>query len=211
MRTTVNLKIVLLLLCLLISCATPVVHKINFSKEFNPVKIRRIAIMNFNRGDQISLHQDVIVDKFTAALVDASFKIMDRADIKKIMEEAKFQHAASEIIDETTKQKLRQLGADSIITGTLHIYKEDRKGNFINYAEVYLTAKLLKVETGEVLWSAEIYNKSRAKNVGEKKLLKVIDREAEADSAGKLLDDIISEMADSLKEKKSIVDRLKKW
>lgn len=74
-----------------------------------------------------------------------------------------------------------------------------------------MTAKLLRVETGEVLWSAEILKKSKAKNVGEKKLLSVIDRESEAEPASKLFDDIITEMADSFKEKKSLTDKLKIW
>ncbi len=48
-------------------------------------------------------------------------------------------------------------------------------------------------------------------NVGEKKILKVIDRESEADSAGSLLDKIITEMADSFKEKKSVMEKIKVW
>jgi hypothetical protein len=39
----------------------------------------------------------------------------------------------------------------------------------------------------------------------------VIDRESEAEPASKLLDDIITEMADLFKEKKSLTDKLKIW
>jgi len=192
-------------LFLLTACSAAVVHKINFSRDYNPTAINRIAILNFNRGDQVTLHRDIIADKFTAALVDSKFKLVDRTDIRKVMEEIKFQQTDSGIIDDTTKQKLKQLGADTVLTGTLHTYKEDRRNNFVHFAEVYLTAKLLKVETGEVLWSGEIMKNDKAKNVGEKKILNIIDRESEAASAGKLLDDVIDEMAASFKEKKKLL------
>jgi penicillin-binding protein activator len=199
-----------LLFLLICGCSGPIIHKINFSKDYTPAKVHCIAIMNFSKSDNIAIHADILTDKFTSALVDSRFKIVDRTDTKKIIEEAKFQYSQG-IIDERTKQKLKQLGADTILTGTLQAYNEEKRNNFVNYAEVYLTAKLLKVETGEVLWSAEVLRKSKAKNVGEKKILNVIDRESEADSASKLLDEIITEMADSFKEKKSITDKLKIW
>ncbi|HOI74505.1 MAG TPA: DUF799 family lipoprotein [Syntrophales bacterium] len=200
-----------LILVLVTGCAPPVIHKINASREFDAARIQRIAILNFDRGPGINLAREVLVDKFTAALVDSRFRIVDRTDTRKIMEEAKFQQAGGAMIDETTREKLRQLGADTILTGTLHTYQEERKGNFVLYSEVHLTAKLLKVETGQVLWSGEIMKRSKAKNLGEKKLLSMIDRESEADSAGKLLDDIISDMADSFKEKKPFLEKIKVW
>ena len=201
-----------ILLCVFLSgCATPAIHKVNYTKEFTPEKIKCIAILNFNRGSNVSISTDIIVEKFTTEIVGSRFKVVDRTDIKKIFEEAKFQNIGAGIIDEQTKQKLKQLGADTILTGTLQTYTEEKQNKFIHYAEVYLTAKLLKVETGEVLWSAEILKKSKAKNVGEKKLLNVIDREAEAEPVSKLLDDIITEMADSFKEKKTLTDKIKIW
>lgn len=200
----------ILLLLLLSGCASSMIHKINFSQDYSPAKVRCIAILNFNRGASVPIQADILTDKFTVALVNSRFKIVDRTDMKKIMDEARFQYSDG-IIDEKTRQKLKQLGADTILTGTLQTYQEDKRNNFIHESEAYLTAKLLRVETGEVLWSAEILKKSKAKNVGEKKLLSVIDRESEAEPASKLLDDIITEMADSFKEKKSLTDKMKFW
>jgi hypothetical protein len=155
------------------------------------------------------LNQDIVVDKFTSALVGSRFVLVDRTDIKKIMQEAQFQHNESGIIDEKTRQKLQQLGADAILTGTLHTYVENKNAqNQITYAEAYLTAKLLRVETGEVIWSAEIMNNSKMKNVGEKKKMGIIGGESESESAGKLLDEIISDMGDSFKGKKNLLDML---
>ena len=201
----------LILLILLSGCASPIIHKINFAKDFTPAKVNCIAILNFNKGGNVSIPTDIIADKFTAALIHSRFRLVDRTDIAKIFEEAKFQNTGAGIMDEKTKQKLKQLGADTVLTGTLQTYREEKTNNFTNNAEAYLTAKLLKVETGEVFWSAEILKKSKAKNVGEKKLFKMIDRESESESADKLLDEITTEMAESFKEKKSLTDELKVW
>jgi len=201
-------KVALLIIPLILwACASPIVHKINFARDYSPDKIQRVAILNFNRGQEVRLSQDVVVDKFTAALVGSRFVLVDRTDIKKIMEEAKFQHNESGIIDEKTRQKLQQLGADTILTGTLHTYLESKNAqNSITYAEVYLTSKLLRVETGEIIWSAEIMKKSRMTNAGEKKKMGLIGGESESESAGKLLDDIICDMGDSFKEKKNLLN-----
>jgi hypothetical protein len=189
------------------ACASTGVHKINFAKDYSPEKVRRVAILNFNRGPDIRLSQDFVVDKFTAAMVGSRFILVDRTDIKKIMEEAKFQNIESGIIDEKTRQKLQQLGADAILTGTLHSYSESKNAqHMITHAEVYLTAKLLRVETGEILWSAEIMKDSKMTNAGEKKKMGIIGGESESESAVKLLDEIISDMGDSFKEKRKLLN-----
>ncbi|MDD5167177.1 MAG: CsgG/HfaB family protein [Syntrophales bacterium] len=186
----------------LTACGGSIVHRINFSSDYAPDKIKRLAILHFNVPDHSSMRRDIMSDKFTTALLGTSFKLVDRTDIKKLMAEANFQNLAEGIIDERTKEKLRHLGADSILTGSLQTYTDKRGANDINLvSEVYLTAKVLKVETGEVLWSAEIMKQSKAKNVGQKKF---IGGESEAVAAGKLLDDIVQEMADSFKEKKGM-------
>ncbi len=197
-----KIGMLLIILCV-IACGGAVVHKINFASDYSPDKIQRLAIVNFDVPNNISMKRDVIVDKFTTALVGSRFKLVDRSDIKKIMAEANFQNLASGVIDENTRQKLKHLGADTVMTGSMHTYTERKDSNdLILYAEVYLTAKMLRVDTGEVLWSAEILKISKAKNVGQKKF---IGGETEAESAGKLLDEIVTEMADSFKEKKKLL------
>ncbi|HOJ70414.1 MAG TPA: CsgG/HfaB family protein [Syntrophorhabdaceae bacterium] len=199
-------KIILLALSIMLfACSGAVVHKINFAKDFDKTKISRIAILNFNRAGGVGVSSELLVDKFTAALINTPYKLVERAELQKIFQEVTFQHSDSGIVDESTKEKLRQLGADTILTGTLHNYSENKDSRgFVLNAEVYLTAKMIKVETGEVLWSAEILKQSRAKNVGEKPKYG-IGGEQEADSAGKLLDDIIKDMSSSLKEKKYLI------
>ncbi|MCX8110567.1 MAG: penicillin-binding protein activator LpoB [Syntrophorhabdaceae bacterium] len=199
-------KITLIILSLMLfACSGSIVHTINFAKDFDKTKINRIAVLNFNRAAGVNVSSELLVDKFTAALIGTPYKLVERAELQKVLQEATFQHSDSGIVDESTKEKLRQLGADTILTGTLHKYSENKDSRgFVLNAEVYLTAKMIKVETGEVLWSAEILKQSKAKNIGEKPKYG-IGGEQEAASAGKLLDDIIKDMASSLKEKKYLI------
>lgn len=194
--------VVFLAVLFLGACGGAVVNKINFARDYAPDKIKRLAVLNFNMPDDVGLKKDLVSEKFTAALVGSPFRLVDRTDIKKVMAEVGYQSLAEGVIDDRTKERLRHLGADSIMTGTLHSYGEKRSPEgMILYSEAYLTAKVLKVETGEVMWSAEIMKQSKAKNVGKKKL---IGGEHEAVPAGKLLDEIVSEMAGSFGEKKGL-------
>ena len=197
---------------LVIACGGAVVHKINFASDYSQDKIKRLAVVDFRVPEQSSIKRQTINDKFTAALLGAKFKLIDRKDLAKIMGEVEFQTLAEGIIDAKTKEKLKQIGADTVLTGSLQTYTDKRGADDIYLkSEVHLMAKILKVETGEVLWSAEIMKESKAKNVGEKKRYGVIGGESEAESAVKLLDDIVSEMTDSFKEKKPIVEKIKFW
>ncbi|MBP8626943.1 MAG: hypothetical protein KBE27_08050 [Syntrophorhabdaceae bacterium] len=193
---------VCMLSLMLFACSGAVIHKINFAQDFDKKKINRIAILNFNRAPGVNVTSDLLVDKFTAAFINTPYKLVERAELQKIFQEANFQHSDSGIVDESTKEQLRQLGADTILTGTLYTYSENKDSRgFILNSEVYLTAKMIKVETGEVLWSGEILKQSKAKHVGEKSKYG-IGGEQEAEPAGKLLDDIIKDMSSSLREKK---------
>jgi hypothetical protein len=207
-----KLVCVVLFTFFVIACGGAVVHKINFASDYSQDKITRLAIVDFRVPDQRRTTRDIIGDKFTAALLGSKFKLVDRMDLKKIMGESEYQILAEGIIDAKTKVKLKQIGADSVLTGSLQTYT-DKRGvdDTYLYSEVHLMAKILKMETGEVLWSAEIMKQSKAKNVGEKKRYGVIGGESEAESAVKLLDDIVTEMTDSFKEKKPLVEKIKFW
>ena len=91
------------------------------------------------------------------------FTIVDRKDIDKVIKEAGFQNSGYElgILDEKTLLQLSQLGADTILTGRLLSFKQERKNNQIMYSEAHLTAKMIRIETGEVIWSAEILKSSK--------------------------------------------------
>ncbi len=124
-----------LLILALVSCSGSVVHNINFSPNYNPDKIHRIAIINFEKDGAAHIDRNMLVDKFTTAMVGSRFQLVDRSDMQKIMQEVKFQYSGSGMIDEKTKEKLQELGADSILTGTVHNYTENKgASSFILYS-----------------------------------------------------------------------------
>jgi len=161
------------------------INKTNMSPKFDPATVNRVAIIDFNKNNSLNYDTAIIADKFTAELVGSKiFSLMDRNDIKKIMHEVGFQTKSSlaGILNDATLQRLSAMGADSILTGNLVAFKQVERNGTILYAEAHLIAKLLKIESGEVLWSAEMQKKSKSKDGKD------------AESAEIMLSDIISEM-----------------
>lgn len=199
-------KLLLLLAAsmMLFACGTNKVigiDKANLSPKFDNATINRVAIIGF--GKNVDVHYDaaIIADKFTAELVNSElFSLMDRNDIDKIMKEVGFQMKSSDsgILDDETRSRLRAIGADSILTGKLLTFKQVERGDSVLYAESHLVAKLLRIETGEVLWSAEMQQKSK------------MDGKKDAESAEMLLSDIITQMSVPLKTENKYKLLLKK-
>lgn len=177
------------------------IDKANLSPKFDNATINRVAIIGFGKNVDVHYDPSIIADKFTAELVNSElFSLLDRNDIDKIMKEVGFQAKSSDsgILDDETKQRLRSIGADSILTGKLLTFKQVERGDSVLYAESHLVAKLLRIETGEVLWSAEMMQKSK------------IDGKKDAESAEMLLSDIISQMSIPLKTENKYKLLLKK-
>jgi len=183
-----------LILCLaaaffIISCGsvtTVGINKTRMSPKFDPATVNRVAIIDFNKNNNLDYDTAIIADKFTAELVASEiFSLMDRNDIKKIMHEVGFQQKSSlaGILNDVTLQRLSAMGADSILTGNLVTFRQVERGNMILHSEAHLIAKLLKIESGEVIWSAEMQKRSKS------------DGEDDAESAEVLLSDIIEEMS----------------
>jgi curli biogenesis system outer membrane secretion channel CsgG len=201
-------KIILLVVSMLflVGCGSQTTVGINKGKvspRFDAKQINRVAVIGFGKNSNLKYDTSIIADKFTAELVSSKiFALMDRNDIDKIMKEFGFQQTVSTtgLLNEKTMQKLQALGADSILTGKLISFKQVDRGHNILFSEVHLLAKLLKIETGEVLWSAEMQKRSKMKK----------DKDAEA--AEVMLSDIITEMSKPLNgEKSSMFKKLLKF
>jgi curli biogenesis system outer membrane secretion channel CsgG len=162
------------------------INKANISPRFDASKVNRVAVIGFGQNTGLKYDTTIIADKFTAELVSSEiFSLMDRNDIDKIMKEFGFQQqvATTGLLNEETMERLKALGADSILTGKLISFKQVDRGHNILFAEAHLLAKLLRIETGEVLWSAEMQKRSK------------MDGGKDADGAEILLSDIITEMS----------------
>ena len=177
------------------------INKANLSPRFDNATINRVAVIGFGKNVDIRYETSIIADKFTAELVNSElFSLLDRNDIDKIMAEVGYQQKSSDtgILDDETRQRLRSIGADSILTGKLIKYKQVDRGDSVLFSEVQLVAKLVRIETGEVLWSAEMSERSK------------IDGKKDALSAEALLSDIIEKMCIPLKTENKYKQLLKK-
>ncbi len=167
------------------------IEKVNYSKNFSPSLMSRVAVLDFSVADRLGYDSSNIADRFTAELVGSDlFTVVDRKDVDKVMKEVGFQFRNSEIgtLDDKTIQKLQQIGADTLLTGKLISFKQDYKGRERMYSEAHLTAKLIRIGTGEVVWSAEILKSSKPDKIRK-----------EASHPEELLSDIIKTMCVPLK------------
>lgn len=186
-------KILLLALALFIfGCGAKTnVEKVNYSKNFSPSIMSRVAVLDFTVVNGLRYDSSNIADRFTAELVGSElFTVVDRKDVDKVMKEVGYQFKNSEIgtLDDKTVQKLQQIGADTLLTGKLISFNQDFKGRKRVYSEAHLTAKLIRIETGEVVWSAEILKSSKPDKIRK-----------EAAHPEELLSDIIKTMCVPLK------------
>lgn len=147
-----------------------------------PPAKRRVAILDFGYGAVMTSVQaifgttqdvgrgisDLLIDRL---LKDGTYRVIERREIGKIMEEQNFSN--SDRADATTAAKIgRLLGVDSVIVGDITQFGRDDKntsagaalGRFDRYglgkvgvgkskAVVGVTARLIDVNTGEILAS----------------------------------------------------------
>ncbi len=193
---------IIFLMILVVSCADNI-SKVKVSNNFKFDGSATLAISNFKATGPLSSQSEKIVEKFSVEIVQTNkFKVIDRASIKTVFEEIGFQNNLDSVggLDEKTKTKLKQLGAQYLMTGAIFTIEEKKRqeDNFVLYSKVHITSKIINIETGEVVWASEKMKDSKAINADEKKSKSMLKVEIAAKSADKLLDEIITEMAESI-------------
>lgn len=194
--------ILIFLMTLILSCAENI-NKVKISEGFKFDGTATLAIVNFKTVSLPQNYGEKVAEKFSVEIVQSNkFKVIDRTNIKKVFEEIGFQGNLDLMggLDEKTRVKLKQLGAQYLMTGVIFNFEEKKRheDNFVLYSKVHLTAKLINIETGEVVWASEKMRESKAINADEKKSKSMLKVEIAAKSAEKLLDDLISEMTESI-------------
>jgi len=117
------------------------------SKGAKQLTNKKIAVLPFQYYDgRESPGSTIVSEHLTTAIVqERALQVVERTLIDKIMGEMKL--GKSGIIDQqTTKELGKVLGVDAIVTGTLI---ED-----INSSKIEINARLIKVETGDILVAA---------------------------------------------------------
>jgi len=149
-------------LVLLSGCAPRVAIK----KEYDFTKINRMGVLEFiSYRDEIN-SGNVVADEFVRQFIFRGIDVIERERMESLLRE---QHlAAAKFLDPDTVKKVGKLsGVDALVTGTVTryvpehkdtIYFTDENGEvksevFLIGAEVGVSARMIDVETGLVVWA----------------------------------------------------------
>lgn len=139
-------------------------------KDYDFRKIRQVAVLSFD-SSQVSFLPaldpgNAIADEFVFQLIERGITVVERSRLSGILREQEL--AKSGLLDaDTVKQIGRLLGVDALITGTVTKYVPDRKERFyikdeqgdmheeifVVDAEVAISARMIDVETGIIVWA----------------------------------------------------------
>ncbi len=140
--------------------------RFSISKDYDFLKIKRIAVTSFTSHIDYRNSGDAVADEFLTQLMGKGYKIVERNRISSILGEQEL--AASNKLDPATIKRIGKiLGVDAILTGSVVKYVQDSKavvyytdkdGNTssqsqLRQAEISISARLFDVESGEVIWS----------------------------------------------------------
>ena len=158
--------ITFILINILAGCGPRVVVK----KDYDFSKIKRVAITPFT--DTVSAFRsrnvagDAVADEFIIQLMQRNLDVVERFQLQAVMKE--FNLASSGMLDQTTAKEIGKLvGADVILAGTVLqylpnrrdiIYVDDGSGGkrqeiYLVDAEIGISARLIDVETGVIIWA----------------------------------------------------------
>ena len=160
----------ILVVLLLISCATRMHPKIYYTRMTNLYPYAPILVMDFNLPDGYSAdvrNQDagkIISDQFVMTLPAARFHTISRRYLQEVLTEQKFQ--MSGLTEGNILKVGRLVGARSILVG--HVIKYKKLSNLFGdiAGEVSFSFQLLDVETGNILFSGSAQFDEPWENVG---------------------------------------------
>jgi curli production assembly/transport component CsgG len=97
----------------------------------------------------------LVEDEFIPVLLQRGYGVVSRSDIQAILKEASFQHSGSTEQDAIRLGKILNVPAVLVITVNHVQVNHSYSGGYSNAeAQVSMGARLLSVESGEILWVA---------------------------------------------------------
>ena len=119
-------------------------------------KIKRVAVLEFRNSAYYPNSGAMVSQMFAKYMLKAGYNIIERDELDALLRERNL--SMSNLLDsDTTKNYGKLLGIDAIITGSIPMvvaeqnYYEAGNPRFIA-AQVGVTARMISIETGEVLW-----------------------------------------------------------
>jgi len=164
---TVNWLLLFVLLFSFLALFFGCVPRTAIKKGYDFNRINRIGVLEFTSYRERVYSGNAVTDEFIRQLIFRDIDVVERERLESLLKE---QHLAeSKYLDpETVKQVGKILGVDALITGTVTkyiaddretIYFRDEDGNiktevFLKRAEVGVSARMIDVETGSIVWAS---------------------------------------------------------
>ncbi|MCB1142666.1 MAG: hypothetical protein H7A24_04495 [Leptospiraceae bacterium] len=155
----------LLPLLILISSCNTNTTKVWVNKNHRKFQVTNIAILPFedkNESPFRDYYKDtssVVYGAMEASAMRLGYNIVDRRNLDKVMAEMKLSMVGLTV--DQSKEVGKLLGADTIITGSITAYvtgnPEHKATGKIEYTRFGMTFKAIDVETGVVVFNANIY------------------------------------------------------
>ncbi|MBN1383785.1 MAG: hypothetical protein JW983_02730 [Elusimicrobia bacterium] len=144
--------------------------KVAIRRDYDFSNVVRVGVLKFDSSQVQFLSSydpgNAVADEFVFQLIDRGIKVIERSRIENIIEEHNLWKSGN-IDPATIKEMGKILGVDALIMGTVTRYIEDKKERiyikddngdlkeeiFLVEAEVGISARMVDVVTGEVVWA----------------------------------------------------------
>jgi TolB-like protein len=140
---------------IMLSCSSskPKIPYMVMAHGFDQEKIEKIAFITDN---SIVRTKRSIEDVFTASLLSKKYKVASRSDVDRILQEMKFQQSG--LTDADARKIGKILNVPAVLIGSVPKSQEKvfRQGSKVKYVEIQFSARLIDVESSEVLWISSL-------------------------------------------------------
>jgi len=134
------------------SCAS---ESVVLKQGYDFKKIKRVAVLEFKDSAYYPGSGSMVSQLFAKYLLKAGYNIVERDELAAILKEHSLSLSSMINPDQVTELKLS--GVDALVTGTIPMvvpaqdFYENGTPRFIA-AQVGVTARMISIETGEILW-----------------------------------------------------------
>ncbi len=151
--------------------------KVAFIEGYDFGRIERVGVIKFD-SSQVNYFSSfdpgsAVADEFVFQFINRGVRVVERSRLENILREQNLWDSGR-LDPETVKEAGKLLGVDALVMGTVTRYVPDKKERiyvrdsagrvreeiFLVEAEVGVSARMVDVETGEIIWAGSHVHES---------------------------------------------------
>ncbi len=145
-------------------------------EDYDFSKINRVGVLDFSSYEKEGYRTgSAVADEFVRQLMTKGMDVVERQRLNAVLREHNLMHSGMVDLNEEARKKMKKvLGIDALITGTVIkslpdrkdvIYFKDEDGEikskiFLIDAELGISARMIDVDTGLIIWSGSYTSSS---------------------------------------------------